>query len=39
LIMFKDLSVWLKIPIVFSYIFLGIYVLAFLVGFIIGVTE
>jgi hypothetical protein len=39
MIKFVELSIWLKIPIVFSWIIMVLYVLAFMVGFIIGVVE
>jgi len=35
---FKDLSIWLKIPIVSSWIVGTIYLMAFSIGFIIGLA-
>lgn len=38
-IRFKDLSPWLKTSIIFLWIVVGINILAFMIGFIIGLIE
>lgn len=38
-IRFKELSIPIKIAVVFSYIMLGLYVFSFLIGFMLGVLS
>jgi len=39
LVCFKDLSIWLKIPIIFAYIIGVLYSLVFFISFTFGVLE
>ncbi len=38
-IKFKDLSIWLKIAVVCSYVVGGVFILSFVIGFIQGILE
>lgn len=38
-IRFKELSTWLKTFVIFGWIAIGLDVIAFLIGFVIGVLE
>lgn len=34
---FKDLNIWLKIPIILMWIWIGIFSVSFIVGFFVGI--